>query len=923
MRLSLKANNFYQELRLWNRRRLMRRHSGRGNSTGRAPVFKAGNIIDLSSITAKENITPNIGVHIHLHYSDLVPHFTKFLNKIPLDFDLLVSFSGNVTKSHIDSEYASLKKCRQVIARNVPNRGRDIAPFVCEFAQNLTAYDVIAHVHGKKSLYNNGATAGWLEYLCENLFSSEEDLLKIFSLLSGSDFYGIVYPLNFHVLPPQANTWLANKSRAHAVANRIGIKKLPEAYIDYPAGSMFWARTGALAKILNSGFNYDDFDPEQGQKDGTLAHALERLFAITVKDQGYKVGILQDRQNPTWSPWRFDRYDGRRMEDAVKAVSDKSVELVAFDVFDTLLCRPMIDPDFTKNIIEEIIGNQAENFKHHRHEAERLARIKAKRDVGLAHIYDEFSSLTNCTNDTALRIRETEELTELNSLLPREDGQHIFRAAVAAGKKVVLISDMFLDSKIISAALKKNGVTGWSQLYVSSEVGIRKDSGELYKHVLEQTGVNAKNALMVGDNERSDWQIPTDMGMRTIHLPRATDRARASIRFAPLVEAAEQNGSIDANITIGIVAQAEFGNTFGSQRNPEWLIETSPHAVGRSVLGPLVTAFASWLDRSTQNTPGAKLFFLAREGETLKIAFDVWAEKTERPTSTEYLVLSRRCVNVSAIESFEDIMRIAEADYLLNSAAIFLKERFGVEPSEEDWNSITTTTGWTKDKLFEIKNKDTDAVVALLRATERLIMDRVKMERPGLIAYLKTIGLIDCEHPILVDVGYSGTIQGALMRILKRNVWGMYIATDSAINKINIFNNDVSKGCFANKEVRTSASPFVLRESFLLEKLLSSDTAQVVYHELKSDGTTVAHYRAITDQEIATRSVRRGVRAGMFDFIEAAMTVRSNLKPDFSPPREIANHIYELYVSGSGKAEVELSRKIVLDDFYCGRGIVS
>lgn len=878
----------------------------------------------MESISTPDQVNARVGIHLHLHYSDLVDHFVKYLNRVPLNFDLLVSFSGDVTRERIESSYKSLKNCRRILTKQVPNIGRDIAPLVCKFPRELSQYDIVAHIHGKKSLYNNGATAGWLEYLCDNLFSSEKDLLKLFSLLTGDSQYGIVYPLNFHVLPSQANTWLANKGRAHTVANRIGISDLPDTYIDYPAGSMFWARTEALAKLFAAGFTYDDFDPEQGQRDGTLAHAIERLFAIIAKSQGYKAGILQDKNHPTWSPWRFDRYDNRQFSDATKTILSEEIKLVAFDVFDTLLCRPMLDPDMTKDIVAESLDAQlGSNFKKLRHEAERIARTKAKRDVGLSHIYDEFTSLTGCTQIDSKNIRSLEERTEVNSLRPREDGQKLFRAAVSAGKRVVLISDMFLDSTIITEALERNGVTGWDAIYVSSEVGIRKDSGELYKKVLEEQNVAPRNALMIGDNERSDWQIPTDMGMRTIHLPRAVDRARANIRFAPLIEAVERHGSIDAHITTGLIVQNEFSKTFDSKRDPSALIETKPYTIGQSVLGPLVTSFSSWLSASTKGIPDARLFFLAREGAALKTAYEAWTNGEQNATPASYLLVSRRCVNVAAIESINDIIRIAESDYLLNTAAIFLRERYGVEPTDEEWQDITAKSGWTSDKIFEIKQKDTANVLPLLQATENLIMQRVTVERPGLLAYLDATGFSACRNPILVDVGYSGTIQGALMRILKRDIWGKYMATDSAISKINYYGTDVSKGFFADKVERTASSPFVLRESFLLEKLLSSDDAQVIYHEILENKSTITHFRELTDQEIQVRPVRREIRAGMLDFIEAARAIKGNLKRDFSPPQEAANMIYEHYVSGASEAEAQLSRQIVLDDFYCGRGIVS
>jgi hypothetical protein len=50
---------------------------------------------------------------------------------------------------------------------------------------------------------------------------------------------------------------------------------------------MFWARTAALRPLLDLGLSFGDFPPETGQTDGTLGHAIERLYLYACERAGF------------------------------------------------------------------------------------------------------------------------------------------------------------------------------------------------------------------------------------------------------------------------------------------------------------------------------------------------------------------------------------------------------------------------------------------------------------------------------------------------------------------------------------------------------------------------------------------------------------------------------------------------------------
>ncbi|MHC1728005.1 MAG: rhamnan synthesis F family protein [Syntrophobacteraceae bacterium] len=320
--------------------------------------YASSSLIDIDLIQQARSPQGNIAIHLHMFYADLIHEFASYVNNMPFPYDLYVSVCDHKALARARQLFVDLTFCKEINIKLVRNRGRDIAPFICTFGDEFKNYDYIAHLHGKKSLYNDGATQGWREYLCEGLLGSPDRIRRIFSLLGGGKPYGIVYPQVFVRLPYMANTWLANRGLAQIWCRRLGMADIPGGYFDFPAGSMFWARGDALAPLFNAKITLDDFPEEAGQTDGTLAHCIERLFVLSSLKQGLPPGIIRDEDNPSWSAWRFDQYVNRPYRSLLQHVDFSICELAAFDVFDTLLCRPLLNPESIKEVVARRVGGE-------------------------------------------------------------------------------------------------------------------------------------------------------------------------------------------------------------------------------------------------------------------------------------------------------------------------------------------------------------------------------------------------------------------------------------------------------------------------------------------------------------------------------------------------------------------------------------
>lgn len=236
---------------------------------------------DLSAVTAPPK---GIAVVCHLFYDDLAAIMRGYMDNVPFAMDVFISTDTDAKKRSIEHVFSDWQK-GQVEVRIAPNRGRDIGPKFVTFRDVYSRYELVLILQGKKTVTS---TIGddWRDTLAYSLAGSPDIVRSIVDTFNRHPDIGIVMCQHFEGVRDCLH-WDGNFRFGQPLANRMGIPLTANHVLDFPSGSMFWARGAALKPLIDLNLSYDDFPPEKGQTIATNQHAIERLILYVAEHAGY------------------------------------------------------------------------------------------------------------------------------------------------------------------------------------------------------------------------------------------------------------------------------------------------------------------------------------------------------------------------------------------------------------------------------------------------------------------------------------------------------------------------------------------------------------------------------------------------------------------------------------------------------------
>ncbi|MBU2977233.1 rhamnan synthesis F family protein [Alteromonas sp. C1M14] len=502
------------------------RHEGRNSSRVVNRWLPATELVPHETATWKSQ---KVAIVLHIFYPDFVEKFAQTLRKFPTSVDVFVTAATKKIERDATETFGSLDNVNQVKTALCENRGRNFGPFLVNFSKELLEYDLMCHMHSKKSLYSGREQTQWFDYLNNFLLKDKHVVKSVLRLFDEHKELGTYYPSSFWMMPSWVNHWTCNKPHAEGFVNDWGLD-INDDFVNYPVGGMFWARPKAIKPILNKNYQYDDFPAEPLPNDGSWLHALERVIGLLAEKQGFK----QFFYYPPLGRFTTDKtqISSSYYKTPEQLLSDVSnFDVVSFDIFDTVLRREFTYPDYAKYKLGKELTkleyfDSAEEFVEHRNNAELACRkaVNFEGDIDIYQAYQQLAKQKGIAEELAASWADKEFYYDLAMALPKDEMVKIVHELNAKGREIWFVTDIYYTKAQITKMLRKIGISVPYKLFVSSDIKKRKDAGTMWTFIKQLVDESGQSFLHVGDNVRSDAQICGDFGLQNMHILNPMDK---------------------------------------------------------------------------------------------------------------------------------------------------------------------------------------------------------------------------------------------------------------------------------------------------------------------------------------------------------------------------------------------------------------
>ena len=224
-------------------------------------------------------------IHLHLFYPDVALELIDRVARLGrADIDLLATFAGTLDPV-VDRALDALPG--RVMRAATPNCGWDIGPLLALLPTiREEGYDAVCHLHTKKG--DSGYAAEWRAIAYDGLIRDDALVTQLLAAFADRPDLMLAGPAALY--KSAASHQFGNADILATLAPKLMAPLYPLADWGFFAGTFFWARPALLERIAALA----DFDGHDADRDGTLAHALERVIGLAPVAAGGEVGLIDE-----------------------------------------------------------------------------------------------------------------------------------------------------------------------------------------------------------------------------------------------------------------------------------------------------------------------------------------------------------------------------------------------------------------------------------------------------------------------------------------------------------------------------------------------------------------------------------------------------------------------------------------------------
>lgn len=515
----------------------------------------------------------------------------------------------------------------------------------------------------------------------------------------------------------------------------------------------------------------------------------------------------------------------------------KQYEIITFDIFDTLISRTVTHPTDVFRLVEKRWQkNNSSNIRFYdsRIQAEQTAYQKYGVCANLDQIYALLESDYGFSAVDVEQLKKLEIQTELDVVIPRRTMLKLYEQLQACGKTIILCSDMYLSASTIALLLEKAGYPEELSICVSSEQKVSKSDGSFWNIFFQEHA--HQTTIHVGDNEWSDYRQVLNFGRDAILIDNPYHAFSKSPMYPYLME--YEKGAVTNSLVLGyFINQACFNSPFEQELDFRETLAIW--------MGPAFSCFMDWLSAEQDDS---LLLFVTREGYILQPMYDAYCQASGKTVQDNTIFFaSRSAVTAAAVTDAKLLSEIMQIEFE-GTVAEFTASRLNyVFSSDREIGSIVIKLPKQKEYLLELLENDYEA-----------IFENAKKQKLAYETYVQAVRKKSPDKKLtIVDVGYSGTTQYYLSKILNENISGKYLFLNR--NPLPEKNN-----CICQSVAKTVEENHAIFENLLfLEAAMQVSHGQLQRLQICRDGTV----KPVCKPDAQTSETILEAQAAFFEYV--------------------------------------------------------